>query len=58
MYLGRADMLCPPVVSGFVPLPDLRAAAKRIFARSPRRKQLHVQSGRHGFIVRPSGNFV
>ena len=20
MYLGRADMLCPPVVSGFVPV--------------------------------------
>jgi hypothetical protein len=20
MYLGRADMLCPPVVSGFVPI--------------------------------------
>jgi hypothetical protein len=23
MYLGRADMLCPPVVSGFVPNSDI-----------------------------------
>jgi hypothetical protein len=25
MYLGRADMLCPPVVSGFVPEAVLQA---------------------------------
>jgi hypothetical protein len=42
-----------------VPLPDLRAAAKGIFARLiSSAKQLHVQSVEHGFSVRPSGNFV
>src|SRR4051794_24942874 len=31
MYLGRADMLCPPVVCWFVPCVDGSELARRIF---------------------------
>jgi hypothetical protein len=32
MYLGRADMLCPPVVSGFVPLASFGNAANSMLS--------------------------
>jgi len=29
MYLGTADMLCPPVVGGFVPKSDIRHESRK-----------------------------
>jgi hypothetical protein len=36
MYLGRADMLCPPVVSGFVPLHKVAALQPAARGQEPR----------------------
>ena len=47
MYLGRADMLCPPVVSGFVPIAAVSNCTKILDKGSdnsgkPRRIALHL----------------